>query len=224
MYEDLGSVKRKGQARPAQAGAARSTRDVKTREMRYFESKGVLDRLDPNSKRIIAAGNASYYDADFYIRSQITGTQDVLLTSNQKVVGVSNLNENRLPELTNLIISAVRVAYATHATLTNPAAVKYDNVNAAVPVALLNGELIIKINDRPVVELPISKFFNANGTAPVSFQAQGSNDTIELQAMKVVTPQDVIGVEIKLPNGLTLGANNHFLEVRLLGASMKRAV
>lgn len=213
------------QARAAgQTAKGKTDRGVKTREMRYFESPSVLRRLDTDSQNIILGGKASYYDADYYLRAQITGTQELLLPSNQRAVGVSNLNENKLPEMTNLVISQVRLAYSTHASLTNPAAVKYDNVNAAVPVALLNAEIVITINDRPVIELPVSKFFNANGTAPVSFQAQGPNDTIELQAMKVVTPKDVLGILLKLPNGLTLGANNHFLEVRLIGAVMKRSV
>lgn len=210
-------------ARPQGKSARGADRAVKTREMRFMESPAVNRRLDTDSQRIIQGNRASYYDADFYVRKAIAGTGDLLDASNVKAIGLSSFNENKLPELTTFVMSAIRVSYATHASLTNPAAVKYDNSSASIPVALLNAELVIKINDKPVVELPVSKFFNANGSAPVSFQAQGPNDTIELKAMKLITPKDILGIELKLPAGLTLGANNHFLEVRLLGIAIKRS-
>lgn len=205
--EDLGKVGRM------------TNNKLQTREQLYFESQ--RERLDEESKRAIIRGEMQYTDADFYIRKAITGgTTDLLNPSNVRKIGITNLDKNVLPDLVNLVLSGVRMAYGSHATETDAAAINYSNTRE-VPAVIANGELVISTDDKPIVELPAARFFN-NSSTGISNQVQGHDDIVVLKSLRLIRANQPIIIQFRCAEGGTLAAGKHYIEVRLLGVSNRK--
>ena len=207
--------------KPGQPAGNVPAADYLTREQKFLLRSG--ESFDAETKRAIAEKEFQFFDADYYFRVLLlAGRTTVLDTNNRRAVGVTNLDENHLPNMVYMALSKLRVSWGTD-NGTNPAAVDtFTNVGNTIPAALLNAELLIRVNDKPVVELPIAKFFNTAATAS-SHTIQGTvQDSYFLDAMRLIRPTDAITIEINCPPGIALPAGNHFVEVRLMGASTRR--
>jgi len=214
----------------ARSVKARTLASVETRDQKFLVAKN--KDLDEDTQRQLAKGNLKHRDMDFYFRERITGAGgiiEIVKPSNVFKRGVTNLNENTLPALINLVLSKIRVGFgqAIAGGTTDPALVSYVNENTvtsgvgSVPEALVNGHLVVKVDDQPIVDLPIAKFFN-NSTTPMGNAIQGlAMDSVDLKGMKLIKSKQRISVEIQFAEGHSMpaaGTQESFVEVRLMGS------
>jgi hypothetical protein len=180
--------------------------------------------LDAQTQADIANRDVQFSDADMYLRSNITGgagIKELLDATNTKQIGTSNWDKNALPASVNIALERIRVAYATTASadgITNPANLKYSTKLSDVPAALLNAELVITQNDKPIVEVPMQRFFSeAVNNRPV-----GTEDALILDSLRLIKENVPVGINIKFPNGLALAGANHFVEIHLMGTQTRK--
>lgn len=192
-----------------------------TRAQRFFNDQ--LHKVDAETRKLIQSKQMSYDDKDQYVRKLINtaGGTELINTTTVKKVGVSSFDKNQLADQIYMVLEKLRLSYGTDAAIVDPANIEYSN-KGQIPNALANGELVVSIDDKPVVELPAARFFNDGSTGVTSEATQGIYDAVELQCLKFITPVNSIRVDIRLAEGLTMGAGNHFLEFRFMGIGTRK--
>ena len=193
-----------------------------TRAQGFFNRMAALGEVDAETTRLIRERKMTFNDADYYVRKMLNtaGTTDILDSSNIRRAGITNLDKNQLPDNIYMVLEAVKLGWATDAG-TNPAAPKYHSQNPGIPTPLLNGEIVIHIDDKPIIELPAGRFFNAEDQG-ISQSIPGIYDTVFLENLKLIKHADQLKVTIRLADGLQLPTGNHFLEVRLIGVGTRK--
>ncbi|RDC65061.1 hypothetical protein [Adhaeribacter pallidiroseus] len=171
------------------------------------------------TKSDIEAGNAQFTDADQYLRIAVTGGAgivELIDSTTEKKVGTTNWDKNKLPSGVNIALERIRAGWASSDFSygeTNPAAVVYTNKIGNIPAALLNADLVITQEDKPVVELPMQRLFSAaDSNKPV-----GLEDAYVLESLRLIKEDSAVGIQIKFPKGLTLSGANYFFELHLIG-------
>lgn len=178
-------------------------------------------KLDDDSKRRIREGGLQFVDGDFYVRKQISGggIQIILDPTTIQRAGVSKFDKNRLPDLVNMVLSRIKVGYGNTATSnTDPAVAVYSTSGAAVPAPLLNGEITVLIDEKPVYNGRIQKFFTdpANAVVPHAIEAHAAGLAVENP--KLIKAQEGIKIQITIAEGQSLATtSSHFIEVVLMG-------
>jgi len=193
-----------------------------TRAQSFFNRMAANGEIDQETQNLIRTKKMTFNDADYYVRKQLNaaGTTDILNSSNIRKVGITNLDKNQLPDNIYMVLEGVKLAWGTDAG-TNAAIPKYTSQAPAIPLALVNGEIVISVNDKPIVDLPASRFFNNSDTG-ITQQISGHNDTVLLENLKLIKHSDQLTATIKLADGSSLPASNHFLEVRLIGVGTRK--
>jgi hypothetical protein len=189
--------------------------------------RAFAETLTPNQKHFLSKvdkstiGDATMEDVTFFARTQITGSSETNLVSDstQKAEGKSNISQGEIPKGTNFSLGRIRLAYATHASFTDPSTVIYDNYGT-IPVNVLNGRLQVKHTNtgKILVDLPTNIFFaqgsNANRTI-----LPGLNDFVHPKAYKLVEGGSKLEIGLIYPGSLP--ANNHFIEIMFGGAGTR---
>jgi hypothetical protein len=192
-----------------------------TKEMKFILAN--LDLLKEGSRKAVAAGEVQWVDYDLYVRKKLNkaGATEILNPSTVKQVGLSYLDKNMLPELYNFAVTGVRVGFQADTAIASAQAAVYSNTGAFDP-ALLNGELLVTVNDKPIIEIPLARFFNPNtGGIAQTIQIE-ERDIIRLKAPKLIPSGTPFKIIATMADGLTIaGANNNYLEVQLLGVSTR---
>lgn len=177
-------------------------------------------QLDANTRDLLAKGEMRYTDGDFYHRSKISASSNIenlIESTNEKIVGVSNIDKNRLPAGENLALQHLGVRYAEAATGTDIAAVTgWTTDKASVPAALLNAELTIVQDQKTLVRLPVARFFSE----AKSEKLNGVEDVCELNSIQLIKADTPITAQIEYAEGQSVAAasgNDAFIEVRFLG-------
>ena len=195
----------------------RSMTETQTRAMKFLVSK--IGQLEDQTRKALLAGELVFQDADIYFRKRITGggIQVILETTNIKRTGVSFIDKNSLPDRVNAVVSDIKMAYGYHATKTDPVDITYSTDNTvtggvgAVPNAIVNGELEISTNDRPIITLPCSGFFRTGGIVQT---INSGNDFRTLQGLRLIKEQVPITINHKLADTLSLSTSvNHFIDI-----------
>lgn len=225
IEDEIGRVLRsRPQMPPAKAAAVAASNLTKkqhknsilTRAQKFLIANA--DKLNADVRSNI--GNGRWEEFDMYVRRSVTagnGLQDLLKAGDKAEVGKTSINSNRLDKGTNVAVDKIRVAFAKSATVTDPSKVVYSNTDTATDAAILNGDLVITVGQKPVLRLPLAGFFNIGG----SYSAvQGNFDVRTLQRPFLIPEDTAISLAIQLPDGSTLPVANNFLEVRLMGASL----
>jgi hypothetical protein len=177
--------------------------------------------LDADTKRRMKEGALQLVDGDFYVRKQIAGGGQLVILdpTTIKKIGVSSFDKNRLPDLVNMILSRIKLSYGTAGLLiVDPAAVSYTTSGAAVPLALLNGEITVLIDDKPIYRGRIAKFFTDPAVALVPHMIESMSTGISMENPKLIKAQAGLTVTISIADGSLLSAlANHFLECVFMG-------
>lgn len=178
-----------------------------------------VGKLSADFQAQIQKGDARFEHLSQYVRSLVTagGTIPILNETNQRVVGVTTFNAGKLLSNTNQLVEELRVAYATHATETDVVKMKYSSQTAAVPAALVNGELVIQVGSR-VTRIPLSQCFIVTDT-------YGSNEIVwvKLSEPIFITDKDSVTISIDTKPGSSFGTGNHFVSVEFRGNGIVRA-
>jgi hypothetical protein len=178
------------------------------------------NKLDADTQRLMSDKSIRYTDGDFYIRREVTGSANIeklIDETNEKRVGVTNIDKNTLPNQQHLALERIAVRYAEAATGTSVQAVdSFSSVKTGVPAALLNAELKIMQDNKTLVQLPVARFFSESA----SEKPNGVEDTVVLNSIQLVKANKGLSIEIEYADGqsVTPGAGNDaYLEVRLMG-------
>jgi hypothetical protein len=197
-------------------------RATRTRTHQFFLTE-MGKKVDRETLKLIQSGQTIPDDKHIHVRKKINsaGTTELINTATQQLVGVSKLDKNQLPDQIYMAIDQLRLAWATDAAITNPAAIKYTN-KGDIPAALMNGEFVFYVNDKPIVDIPVCRFFNDGSTGVTSEAIQGKWDALDLQCLKFILPTDLLRAELKLAEGVQLPAGNHFVEFQFSGVGLRK--
>jgi len=193
-----------------------------TRGMKFLELN--KDLLKGPSREQIERGDLQHVDLDFYIKRKINnaGSTNVLDTTSIKRIGQAYFDKNVLPEGYNMVIGAIRVAFGKitiSGGTDDPTIPVYTNSGTFDP-AIVNGEILVTVRDKPIIELPLKRFLNASSSAVPATIQLGYRDTIALEALKFLPEATPIKIIVSLADGATL-ANSatvwNYCEVDLIG-------
>ena len=131
--------------------------------LRVLGSPNVRKNLDQDTLAMISNGGIVLEDGVFYLKKNITANPlDLIVRSESEKVGTRNIDRAVLPNLQHLVLKKIELDYATHASESDPAALTFSSKKPATAVpALENGDLVIEQDDKPIITMPISRFFNA---------------------------------------------------------------
>ena len=165
--------------------------------LRVLASPNVTKNLDQDTLAMLRNGGIVLEDAVFYVKKNITANPlDLVVRSEAEKVGTRNLDRAALPNLQNLVLKKIELEYATHATETDPAALTYSSKKPGTPVpALENGDLIVEQDNKPILSIPISTFFQA---ADVD---DNSKKGYWLDNWRVLKAEQPISIQIKYAEG-----------------------
>lgn len=189
-----------------------------SRNQAIFATKA--GELPAQSVRNLQNGTSQIIDGERYIAVLAvgaTGTQELLRNAPNAAIGVSNLDEGKMPSNANMLLSALKVEIANSAASANVDAVEYTNQFDAAGLAssFQNGEIEIQADGRVVVpSTPMSKFFSVGGAA---MSSDGGARVVKLSAPKMLPAGAKIEVIWRKPANGTLPANNNFIKVTLIG-------
>lgn len=178
------------------------------------------NKLDADTQRLMDEKSIRYTDGDFYVRRVISGSsniQDLIDETNEKKVGVTNIDKNRLPNQQHLALEKIAVRFAETTAATPVQAVDgWSSVKTGVPAALLNAELKIMQDNKTLVQLPVARFFSE----AASEKPNGVEDAVTLNSIQLIKSNQNLNIQIQYADGqsVTPGAGNDcYLEVRLMG-------
>lgn len=195
-----------------------ATGNLLTKTQRVALAK--VDDLPAEQRAAALKGRLQFINADYYIRKQVTGTTELLAASTVEKKGESRWQNNQISEKdTTLYIDRIDVAYGTATTtVTAPGAVKYGIDAAVVPAGILNGELVVKIDEKTVLRCRMSRFFGEPaGTTQMSSRERHAPG-IMLDSPKLIKPDTKVEINFFPADGVALpNTVNHFLEASLMG-------
>lgn len=239
MYDEvsIGALVKKGKIAPAAAKDVakvvnssvkrRLLNSTYTRDQRFLLSQA--GKLGIDTKIAWARGESQFTLKDLYFRRRLQGgaQESLVKASDIEEVGVQNVQGNSLPEGQNMVVSAMKIAYAYHASDANPRTQAYTNAMDAetagsspvvIPAAILNGEIEFRTEGTTVLRLPVKRFFRESFSVGVG--VEGGADSVQLPAPVFLKSKQAFEIILWCTNGIALPANNHFLEVRLMGSGL----
>lgn len=170
--------------------------------------------LTSETRAQIAAKNVIAKDSTLYVRKQITPGNVTKLIDGKtlQIVGITNIDGNKLEKFRNQIVSAISIKYGTDATVTDPS--KIDFLSADIPAPLRNADLILTQGSRVIFNISIATLIAGKNSSPSNVEA----DRFNLMVWALIKEQESFELNLEFPDGADLGANNHFVEVSLFGA------
>ncbi|MFA5670487.1 MAG: hypothetical protein WC967_14705 [Balneolaceae bacterium] len=191
-----------------------------TRGQAIFAQK--VNELPAESIRGLKSGALQVVDGERYIAAQASGgstTQELLQNAPNSAIGITNLNDGKMPSNANMLLEALKVEFANHATSTDADDVEYRNImdSASLPSAFQNGELEIMADGRVIVpSTPMAKFF---AVGPASFADSTGARVVKLKAPKMIPASARIQINWRKPaNGSLSASGNDFIKVTLIGS------
>lgn len=179
----------------------------------------VLMSLTQETKALLNSGNLAAKDSTLYIRKKVTAGGIVKLIDGEtrQVVGLTNIDGNKLEQTRNFIITALGIKYGTDASITDPRLIDFNST--AIPKALRNAELSVTQGSKSPVKIDVSTLIAGRNASPSSVEA----DRFNLKVWALIKEQATFELNLEFPDGSDFGTGNHFVEVRLFGAETYKA-
>lgn len=137
---------------------------------------------------------------------------DLIVASDDRTVGVTNLNRAQLDQGKYFLLTGIVLEYGTHATETNPAMHEYGA--SALPAEILNGTFEMKLGTKVLVpEMSCGAFDKT--------QSDKRNYLYKLDNPKWLTPGTDITPTLSLVKGILSG--NPAVKITLVGCSIEKA-
>ncbi len=189
-----------------------------TKEQRSLVAKKGL--MNKQMQSDFAAGKVRFMDSDINHIAEIStagGVYDLLRTTNDKVIGVSDFDSNKLEAGVNASIGRIKIAYGTALTAdaTEVKDISFSSLASAFPEVLKRAKLIIKQDNKTLLKLPVERFT----VGAVSSHAQGVEDTLELGTPVTLIEQKPVDIQLEFgPDAaMVQGLNDHYIQVRMMG-------
>lgn len=159
----------------------------------------------------IRSGNIKLQDSEIYIRQELQAngsSQDLFEKELQKIVGENLFDGNKLDTGRYFVATGIRLTYGVAAKDTSRGLVEYTN---NLPTALLNGQIIQKLDANIIMDLPIKSIADATYT-----------DSYKYNFNKFILFRDnkILNGEIRVPAGASLGldaSQTGYIELRYIG-------
>lgn len=189
-----------------------------TKEQRFLLAKKA--EFTKQMQADLAAGKVRFTDSDITHTAEISeagGIYDLLRTTNDKTVGISDFDSNKLEAGVNVAVGRIKVAYGKDASVNATAAhkINYSSDVSVFPPELLRSKLIIKQDNKTLLRLPVERFCVSDKSAKV----QGEEDVLHLGTPFILVEQKPVNIQLEFnpDSGIVAGADDHFLQVRLMG-------
>lgn len=190
---------------------------LKSRELSYLETYGQKE-LDPETLQAIKDKRVILEDEPLYVRTKVAGGGEIdLLTSSlNESVGITNIDKRTLPKYVNFIINAVQFGYGSSAIANNAVAedITYDSLISSCPVSLQHANLILKQNDTPILTLPVKQLLHQDKSR--EFEGDVAYHVTYPRLLKQNVPFQ-ISIKFPINKSLPVGVVDHFVEVHLKG-------
>lgn len=187
---------------------------IETREWAYLLAKA--DMLADQTKTEFAKNNIKVIDDTKMLRKNIkgfAGTQEILTSATVLKKGTSDWDGNKLQRPENLIFSTISLAWGSHATITDPAAVAYSGCSENIPAALLNANVIIRQDDKIVVKQPVYNFMSEQ-------KSEKANHEIgyKMKGLQMLIEEKPVQILLEFPEGVAVPTDKeYFVQIGLTG-------
>lgn len=189
-----------------------------TREQRFLQSKAAL--FPKQTQADMTAGKIRFMDSDITHTAEISeagGIYDLLRTTNDKEVGISDFDSNKLEAGVNAAIGRIKIGYGKAATADGKTAaeISYSSKVTDFPVELLRAKFIMKQDNKVLCRIPVERFT----VGDASPKTQGEEDVLHLGTPIVLVEQKPVDIQLEFNPGagITAGTDDHFIQVRLMG-------
>ena len=189
-----------------------------TREQRFLLAK--KNKFPKQTQADLAAGKIRFMDSDISHTAKINdagGIYDLLRSTNDKQVGISDFDSNKLDAGVNVGVGRIKFGYGKAPSDDDKTAadIKYSSKMADFPAELLRAKLIIKQDGKVLGRYPVERFTQATDSPKV----QGEEDVLHLGTPFVLVEQKPIEIQLEFnPNaGIDAGTDDHFVQIRLMG-------
>jgi hypothetical protein len=203
-----------------------------------------LDKLDKQTQEDIKTGKSRLVTRDYYFRRQVTpaisGSTDLLKSSDIIKVGTQNLDKNYLPAGENLVLTKIKFSSCYSASGTTVDMVTFTNAlvstfggagaaggTAAIALSndvatlqdklIINGELNIYVDGGLVVSLPVRKFYR--DMISMSDECEGGKDCVHLESPILIRENQRIEARLYYAAVGTALGNYTYVELRLMGVA-----
>lgn len=201
---------------------------ITERGAKFLTSEAILKKLPQDVQTAMTEGTKEIVMADFYIRKKIAGFSgivDLIKMTDQKDVGVTNLDKAYIPKGTFFALCAVGMAYAYdaqsgNAAINTPGAFRYSNSEyfTTIPTKLINSEFHLLNGNKVLFRGVRTKKFFANAYAEYGIEANDENIVILPQPKLIDHEKQVVAqLEFASSDTLTAPSNSHYIEIRLVG-------
>ena len=190
-----------------------------TREQRFLLNKA--PKMFP--KQTLAdlhKGKLRFMDSDIMHTAEISGAGgifDLLRTTNDKQVGISDFDSNKLDAGINVAVGKIKIGYGKAPSADNKTAadIVYSSKLADFPAELLRAKLIIKQDNKVVGRYPIERFTQQADSTKV----QGEEDALILGTPIILIEQKPIDIQLEFnpEKGMVAGTDDHFIQIRFIG-------
>lgn len=204
----------------------------------FFMTK--MPHLDQQTQADVRSGKKEFHEADFYIRKKLqggTGIQDLIKETDSLEACVTSIDKAKLYKGQDLLLLGIGLAYAYNAATTTPDTQDYtgniykiNDVEADagagvvagvgvpvryIPVSIVNSDFTLTAGGNLIFKSRTRKFL-AEATAGYAIEANDENCVL-LKLPKLVKAESLLKMQMEFGANAPALANNHFIEVRLLG-------
>ncbi|BDD04418.1 hypothetical protein [Aureibacter tunicatorum] len=182
----------------------------------------VADKLNPSTLKELREGTLRIDDGEIYIKADVTGfggTVAILDSDTVKQSGITNVDKGSLESLVNLVVKSLSFGHAKGSNLSAKEAVTKPYMTDDIPSAIVNAELVLKIEDKPVFRQRVKSIM------PVSADSfTNERDCFDLENFKLIAGDTPFSIELDFngQNVPTVSDEKHIVEVSLYGGITKK--
>lgn len=183
----------------------------KRQALAYLKLSTVASKLSQDTREAINKGTASLKPIVAYIRKGIAvggGTVRLVDSNTKQLVGITNLEGNRLPAYQNIIFDRIAVGYCANAAAGKEAEGHY---NTDFLASLRSAEVEVKQDGVVIVTAPLSEYDYSNT------HANENDKYLYLGGEYMLREDKPFEININFPEGATGSGTNDYVEVRLAG-------
>ena len=167
-------------------------------------------------------------ESDFYTTGNLkngAATVEIIEDSQTKVYGERNFSNAKFPQGENVACAGIAFEIASDSTATSAGLADYSFKTANVPAIILNAELIVEQNDKPIFPpLRIGKML-----ADSEPLAMNHEKFYAFKTYKLIEADNELQIKVRFPKDGSLGAapytdKNYYIRIHFVGAKTMRKV
>lgn len=192
-----------------------------TRDQKIAATK--VGELPEQAQAEIARGVSKFHDGVRYIAGQlgaVQGTTELLRSAPNEAVGITNLDEGRMPAGFNMLVTGIALETGASGTDDNAATIKYSNIGSTgdFDAVILNSEIEITAGGKTILpSRPASDFFSIGESGQAG---ENGKRIVYLSAPRWIKSQEKIEVTFRQPGAGAYSTTYNYIKVSLLGPEL----